>query len=1076
MDSRLEDRAVTDLSKLVLAAVVVIAVAVGAMVLVLAGDDVDIGGVAPSAQPSPGLARETILPGASAGEEGVDAPAADAPSVLQVDVAAPEQGTPLLSREDEVAQASLSGNLVDPTGRPVPGARIVYHADAAAVFFRRFGSQDASPPPRAETLTDRNGHFLLTVSVSDKERDDEDDAPFFDRAGARVVASHGAFTVLVQDCPMLEVGSEVDLGTLSMDMGSQVGGRVVNEAGRPVRGAEVTVRSRGPDPGGRSGFMAMLGGRLVELYTTAMTDANGRFYITGVQPGLLSVSGEADGYQVGVLSDLESEPGLTLAAGDLVLSEGASIAGWIVDRDGEPVEGAQVRVSSMARLVVRRMGDVPRQQLGQEMRLRAETDADGYFALNGLGLGQYTVHVDSDGHEDAQKENVVAGTPDLSITLDKLGGLLVSVRSALDDGMVDGAKITANASPQGRFWMNFGNELEILEGEQAVAASGIDVEPDGMYFVQGAGSTGTELQIQAEGFAAASITAPSVGPDSVVEFDVLLSPESVIAGIVLDSTGLPIAQAEVRLAEYVAPPTMSGGRLEINREVRRHFGGDGADADGWKRTRSDENGAFALRGIPEGDWELTASADGYAGDDPAVVTLTTGDSIHSVEITMLEAGSIVGIVLEEDGRPVKNASITVTPFDSTSGASGDSMGARMAARMAALMGNDDTRRASSDLDGNFEVKDLLPGLYDVKLAKQQGGHMGGAMMLILDGSSEGLGEGERVEVLAREEAWVELVRSPTASLSGFVLAGGRPVPGVSVQLDEANSFMPFGGRAADTDSTGRYTFEDVEPGKYEVSAIVSGAALPEELAVDLVGGMESQADLVFSGSTVSGQVVDSDTGDGVSGVTINLTSDAKAASGFNPTRNVSMSFVTASTGGRGSGMTIEMGGGDVSKVRTNRDGFFRVEWVKPGAYGIETQGGGYTTAKAGPFDVDEGHDVEDIEIEADRGAVLSGSVVSFETGQLVDAAPVRLETLDGSDMQMGLVEAGRYEFEGLVAGDYVVSVLGSGFGSAPLASETISLTKGEMRTLDLTTSAAGVPSQGGGGFFGFGGHGSGDDH
>jgi protocatechuate 3,4-dioxygenase beta subunit len=1045
------------------------------MLLVQDEGEAEVGGGATTLSSAPDVARKTDLPSGPAADEKLGAPAATAPSALQAKVVAPETNSPQLSAAEEVAQTTLTGRVVDPSGRPVSSARIVYHGSGDRMILRRFGSTDATSMEDPETMTDRDGRFSLTVALPDSEQGEEDDLIFLGGRGARLVATHDAFTVLVQDCPTLEQGREVDMGTLSMDMGSQVAGRVLDEAGRPVGGAEVTVRSVESDPMGRRGIMGLLGGQLAELYTAAVTDADGRFFVTGVQPGQLSVSGQADGYQVAQLDSIESEPGLTLSVGDLVLSAGASIAGWVVDGKGEPIEGANVRVSSVARLVIRRMEDVPRQQLGQEMRLRAATDADGHFELHGLGLGQYTLHVSSDGYAGRQKENVVAGTLDVSLSLDKLGGLLVSVRSSLDDGMVDGAKLKANAAPAGGgFSMRFGGGggLDILEGEQAVAAAGVDTDPAGMYFVQGAGSTGTMLEIVADGFAAASVTAPSVSPDSIVEFDVLLMPESVIAGIVLDATGQAVPHASVRLAEYVAPPTMQGGRFEMRREIRREIGGGGGGGDEWKRTSSDENGAFSLRGIPEGDWELTASADGFASDDPAVVSLAVGDSVRDVEIIMLVAGSVVGIVIGQDGSPVQGASLTVTPFDPGSASSSNPM----AARMAALMGGGaETRRTSSDAEGHFAVKDLLPGLYDVKLAKQHGMRMGGAMMIILDSAGNDSDVGERVEVLPREEAWVELVRPPTASLSGRVLAGGRPMPGVSVELNEANSFMPFGGRSAETDGTGRYVFEDVEPGEYDVSAIVSGAALPEERSVDLLGGIESQADLIFSGSTVSGRVVDRESGVGVPGVTINLSSNAKASSNFESVGNISLAFVTSDGGGAGSGMTIDMGGGDLSKVRTGQDGVFRIQWVKPGSYGIETQGGGYTTAKAGPFDVKEGRELDDIEIEADRGAVLTGSVVSLETGKLIDSAPMRLESLDGSDVRVGMVQAGRYEFDGLSAGQYTVSVMGSGFGSAPMAMESVTLTTGEMRILDLTTSAQGM-SAGPGMSFGFGGLMAGDDH
>ena len=1051
----------TDSTKLLLGVLVVVAVAAGAMLLLEDGDSAVSGGAATVSPSASGQgSRETELAEARPGGGGsLGAMEASAPSALQAEVAAPALTESTLAMSEPPAEGTISGRVVDPGGRAVVGARIVYHGNDEAQLLRRFGSADAALDPEPETITDREGRFAVTVPVADEPSSEADDRPFFDMGSTRIVATHEAFAVLVAEASGPGDGEDVNLGTLSMAMGSSVQGRVVDQGGRPVAAATVVVQSLAPDPLGEQGIMQLIGGQLANRYTTATTAADGRYRISGVRPGPISIYAEAEGYQVAQLDQLQTEPNLTLTASDLVMETGASIAGWVVDGDGQPVEGASVRVSSLARLMIRRMEDVPRHQIGQESRLRAETDAEGHFELTGLGLGQYSVHVSADGFARGTLDNVPAGTADLSVALDKLGGLLLSVRSAMDDGMVDGATVLAEPAPEsGAFMMRRGgDELDVLSGQEAVDASGVDTDPAGMYFVSGAGSSGLELRIRAEGFAAVTVVTPAIAPGTVVEFDVLLRPESVIAGVVVDSTGRPVSGATVRLADYVAPPTGHGGQFEIRREIRREIGGSGDTGNEWRRALSDESGAYVLRGIPQGDWELTASGEGFAADEPVMVSLTEGQSRHDVAVKLLVAGRLAGMVVEQDGSPVKGAQITISPVAPAGSQALDPM----QARLAALMGDGDSQRARSDNGGHFEVPDLLPGLYDVKLVKEQGMRMGGAMMIVMDDSDTSADEGQRVEVVAREEAWIELVRPPTSSLTGRVLAGGRPVSGVSVEMKDAGSFMPFGGQSAMTDDEGRYLFEDVTPGDYDISGIVPGAALPEEGTVKLRGGLESQLDLVFAGSAVSGRLIDRDTGEGVAGATINLTSDAEVTDGGPTGAVMTMAFVSAGPGGAESSMTMDLGGGDLSQVRTTANGDFRIEWVKPGTYGIETRGGGYISAEEGPFEVKEGHDEEDIVIKADRGASLTGRVVSGQSGQLLDGVPVRLARLDGSESQMSSTVEGRYDFDGLGAGEYSVSVVGSGFGSAPLASEEVTVIKGEPHTLDLTTTGEAVAPGGG---------------
>ena len=189
-----------------------------------------------------------------------------------------------------------------------------------------------------------------------------------------------------------------------------------------------------------------------------------------------------------------------------------------------------------------------------------------------------------------------------------------------------------------------------------------------------------------------------------------------------------------------------------------------------------------------------------------------------------------------------------------------------------------------------------------------------------------------------------------------------------------------------------------------------------------------------------------------------------------------MAMVTmiADGGGGSSGMSMELGGGDLSKVRSSPDGRFEVRWLKPGEYGIQTTGGGYARAEAGPFQVTEAEVVDDVVIEAVRGATVSGQIVSGETGELMDGVPVSLVGRSSGSREMSMAQGGSYRFEGLAEGEYDVMVLGSGFNSQPIALETISLGRGEDRRLDLTTDnelAASAPGGNNGFFFG----GPGDD-
>ncbi len=1013
-------------------------VALGAVVgvaLWLGGEDAPAGSAPVVAGDAPARSKTMQAP------EGAepDAPRLQSGDVEPIAVETPAPATDAGTAAAEVAprpKVTLTGRVADVSGRAVRGARVVFH-EAAGPRLLRLGDddeEDAEPAAPPETRTDAQGRFELTVDVPDEEQRD-DDMPVVLRSRPQVAAVHEAYATLVHDVPGLVEGT-TDLGVLVVQPGTQLVGRVVDDAGRALAGARVTGHHLS-DQGRSGGFVRFLSGRVTEQYNADVTGPDGRFLVTGLPAGRAELVAEADGRQVGVRGDLELAEGESLDVGDIALPAGAAIAGFVMDADGAPVEGAVVTVSSMARIVVRRMEDMPRQQLGREMRLRAETDADGWFELLGLGEGQYTVHVTADGFARSSTENVPTGTRDLSVRLAVLGELIVTLRDGADRSPITGADVHAEPRADGPFMM-FGESLEVEESESV----------PGEYVVRGAGPSGTKLIVAAEGFAALEVDGPSVPEGGSERFTVDLVPESVVAGRVVDEAGNGIADARVRLTEYVPPEPAHGGRFEFRRDVRRRIGG-GEDSDPMQeatRAVTADDGTFVMRGVPAGDWELTARAEDFVASDARVISLDQGESQDDLVVELAVGGAVVGRVVEEDGTPVASVSVIVRPAAPAGGTGHDAHG-----RIEAMFGGgpDGPQRGTTAADGTFEVRSLPPGPYEVEIGSQRGMSMGGAMVFIGD-SVQGSGDESqvrRVTVLAGEEVFVELVQPPTATLEGRVLAGGEPVEVTLVSLKAAGSFLPFGGQQVETDRYGRFTFENVEPGEYEVSTVVPGAALPETAEVKLEGGRTSEADLVFSGATLRGRVVDKTTEQGARDVTIVVTPVQETGQAQQETA-ISLVMV-GSRGGGGSGMSMEFGGGSQSKVRTDANGDFEVRFLEPGTYTVEALGGAYIGGEVGPVEVKEGATLDDVRIEVERGATLTGIVVSGDTGQPLQGAPV---SLSGPGMrEMSMTENGRFTFEGLGAGDYTVEVMGSGFGGQPVASQAVSLETGEYREVDLTT-------------------------
>src|SRR6185503_1193993 len=160
--------------------------------------------------------------------------------------------------------------------------------------------------------------------------------------------------------------------------------------------------------------------------------------------------------------------------------------------------------------------------------------------------------------------------------------------------------------------------------------------------------------------------------------------------------------------------------------------------------------------------------------------------------------------------------------------------------------------------------------------------------------------------------------------------------------------------------------------------------------VKLDAGAAASADLVFGGSTLSGRVVDKASGAGVPGVTLTVL-PAKAAEDDEPLVQMSFNIVTVDDGGGSGGMSMEVGGGPAQLVRSGEDGKFELLYVEPGKYSLAASGGGYIRNEIGPVEVSDGENEDDLRIEVARGAIVRGSVISDQTGQKLDAVPVRIE-------------------------------------------------------------------------------------
>jgi uncharacterized surface anchored protein len=160
------------------------------------------------------------------------------------------------------------------------------------------------------------------------------------------------------------VEDETTTVELPLGRGAVVRGRVTDEQGAPIAGADVMILD--------ADFARVRAQRTTHVGpATAETAEDGSFTVSGVEPGDAQLSVRKQGY-VAIRKAIQADGETSV---DVQLSRGLSLSG-IVTRGGKPVAGATVGASTPA--------------VGGEHQ-PAVTDDDGRFTLTGLVAGRYTV-------------------------------------------------------------------------------------------------------------------------------------------------------------------------------------------------------------------------------------------------------------------------------------------------------------------------------------------------------------------------------------------------------------------------------------------------------------------------------------------------------------------------------------------------------------------------------------------------------------------------------------------------------------------------------------------------------------
>ena len=495
--------------------------------------------------------------------------------------------------------------MVDPGGAPVAGAVVTSHGASA------WGRQ--GDPRRDGVTTKRDGSFRFEALPA---------------GTVRFEATHRGFASGRSELVSLDGVHDKTGVVVKLEAGATVTGVVMTQGGQPVPGARVraAVKSRS---------------MLVRQARQAYADDQGRFVLADVPRVALDLVAQADaGASSSTPVDVSKPP--YKADVTLTLDLDGAIAGIVVDRADQPVEGAQVVAWPDLSKGMDALGAFRLRGLPEEL-----TDAGGRFTISGLAKGTYELRAMPPGaagdFADAMLRDPVrakAGDSGVKVVLPR-------------DGGIKGKVAFADGSAPEMFTVSLGFAAGApFSGEKGAFALN-DVAPRSY-----------TVTVQGPGFDTHKVHDVVVSEGQVADLGTItVAKGRTISGRVVTADGQPAAGATVRAGRMLFGDGSSS---------KAAFGGSPM-ARNQKSTEADEDGQFRLYGVGNGTLAIVAEHQDL-GRSPSMMLPGSNQSVTGLSLVLAPFGSLEGTVTK-DRAPVGRMIVTASSLTASSAifsvASGD---------------------------------------------------------------------------------------------------------------------------------------------------------------------------------------------------------------------------------------------------------------------------------------------------------------------------------------------------------------------------------------------------------------------
>lgn len=372
-------------------------------------------------------------------------------------------------------------------------------------------------------------------------------------------------------------------------------------------------------------------------------------------------------------------------------------------------------------------------------------------------------------------------------------------------------------------------------------------------------------------------------------------------------------------------------------------------------TTADANGNYAITGLAPGTYTISAAAANFAQQNQGVTVESNQTTIADFSLTA-NPGNITGRITNvQTDAPIPNATVKL------------------------YIGNTLEAITSADAAGVYNFSGLPPGAYQV--------------VAFGDGFSQNTAG---VIVNSNQTSTADLALAPTpGSITGQVtdILTGAAIAGATVNLyDLFNNPL----RTVSADDNGRYQILDVAPGTYEVVAAAANFGAAAAGAI-VNSNTVTQTNLALqpNPATVSGTVIDSQTGQPLVGAAVNV---------------------------------YDTSGDIITTVLSGQNGNYVILGLAPGSYNISVAANDFGVQIKGVNLTSGGSETLNFSLNPLPGSI-GGTVTDLDTGLPISGAFVILSTNRGVFVDSLLTDKnGNYSFNNLAPGVYDVISQAEGFG------------------------------------------------